>query len=277
MAQNAVCLLRTAHQRMVVAGISRRVAQVGIRQLHSQKSSLVRPPASLLPTSHEILTGTRKGILNTISSSQKHNLLGAISHVPRRHLFGFSSKNDKDGKDLAETDPDKMTIRDKLKLMMRQYGKVTLGVYLLFDAISLCSFYTLVKAGVDVSGLMAMIGLGNSKWMTPGASTAVVAFAAHKLFSPIRILLTVAATPYAIKLLQRMGYIETPKTTIQEVKQEYQDVKQDLQVVIQSSRQQAQLAVRSYRMRVQSMREQRKRKMGPPPHSKQAAERRTPH
>eukprot|EP00124_Ichthyophonus_hoferi_P001614 Ihof_evm14s88 gene=Ihof_evmTU14s88 len=194
----------------LIAGLSISTHRTLIRSicvslLHTSRFT---PPASVFqgysrqPNSFNFL----KSVHQSLYPKKKYTGLESV-----KFLSGLTNNKGDNRKDMigVEVDNRNLPIRDRLRHMIGQYGKVTLGVYLAIDVISLGSFYTLVKSGVDVSGLITMMGLSNSKWMTPGASTAVVAFAAHKLFSPIRLLMTLGLTPYVVKVLQRMNYLPT--------------------------------------------------------------------
>jgi hypothetical protein len=45
-------------------------------------------------------------------------------------------------------------VQDKLKVMSQEYGKVTIGVYLVYDVISFGCFFAAIKMGVDVNELL---------------------------------------------------------------------------------------------------------------------------
>jgi hypothetical protein len=84
--------------------------------------------------------------------------------------------------------------------LLKQYG----GAYLLtstsFAIVSFAICYTLVNDGVDVTGLLAKIGIEPSANAQTGGTFAI-AYAAHKAASPIRFPPTVALTPVVAKFL----------------------------------------------------------------------------
>lgn len=54
------------------------------------------------------------------------------------------------------------------------------------------------------------IGLGSSALsnkIAAGASTFVIAYAIHKVFAPIRISITLAATPLIVRFLRKKGWM----------------------------------------------------------------------
>ena len=64
-------------------------------------------------------------------------------------------------------------------------------------------------SGVDLSGIATSVGLGE---VAAGASNFVVAYALHKMLAPVRIGITLGATPVIVRYLRRIGVLKTPKT-----------------------------------------------------------------
>eukprot|EP01134_Creolimax_fragrantissima_P005509 CFRG5509T1 len=80
--------------------------------------------------------------------------------------------------------------------------------------------------GFEVSELLSKIGFDttDATWANSTASNVVVAYAAHKIFAPIRIFLTVVSTPYVVKLGRSLGYIKVPpKVPMHEVQNRMKD------------------------------------------------------
>lgn len=46
-----------------------------------------------------------------------------------------------------------------------------------------------------------------------GASTFVIAYAVHKIFAPVRISITLGATPFIVRVLRKRGILKPPKKT----------------------------------------------------------------
>ena len=83
---------------------------------------------------------------------------------------------------------------DQAKQLLTQYGGAYLVTSIGFAAISFAICYAAVNSGVDMSSLLAKIGLQvNETNETVG--TFAIAYAAHKALSPIRFPPTVALTP----------------------------------------------------------------------------------
>lgn len=70
-------------------------------------------------------------------------------------------------------------------------------------------------SGIDVVSLVSkipMIGehVSNSS-VAAGASTFVVAYAVHKVFAPVRISITLTATPFIVRYLRSKGILKVKK------------------------------------------------------------------
>jgi len=63
-------------------------------------------------------------------------------------------------------------------------------------------------------GLLQKLGVGESLLQSravSGASTFVVAYAVHKVFAPVRIAITLTATPFIVRHLRASGFLKAPK------------------------------------------------------------------
>lgn len=63
---------------------------------------------------------------------------------------------------------------------------------------------------------MDSLGWGNAALtnkIAAGASTFVIAYAIHKVFAPVRISITLGATPFIVKYLRNKGILKKPPTT----------------------------------------------------------------
>jgi len=66
---------------------------------------------------------------------------------------------------------------------------------------------------LDVVGLLGKVGFGQSlldSKLATGASTFVIAYAVHKVFAPVRMATTLAATPLIVRYLRRIGFLKQP-------------------------------------------------------------------
>lgn len=102
---------------------------------------------------------------------------------------------------MASGDSQQPTAKELAKL----YGGSYLGTSIGLSIISYFVLYALIAVGVDIRTVMNALGdfLGSTPFGRPSAidnisdtaSTAALAYVAHKAMSPLRFPLTVAATP----------------------------------------------------------------------------------
>jgi hypothetical protein len=65
-----------------------------------------------------------------------------------------------------------------------------------------------------VVSLLEKAGIGEkvlASKITQGASTFVIAYAVHKVFAPVRITITLSATPLIVKKLRALGILKAVK------------------------------------------------------------------
>jgi len=105
----------------------------------------------------------------------------------------FESLNKKDGGESA-------------KSLLKKYGIAYLATSIPLALVSFAICYGLVDSGVDVSSLLAKVGIQNVA--TEKAGTFAIAYAAHKAASPIRFPPTVILTPVVAKLIGKEPVIE---------------------------------------------------------------------
>ena len=86
------------------------------------------------------------------------------------------------------------------KALLARYGSAYLITSISFAIVSFAACYALVSAGVDVSALLARLGLSVSD-ASERVGTAAIAYAAHKALSPVRFPPTVALTPVVARWL----------------------------------------------------------------------------
>lgn len=88
---------------------------------------------------------------------------------------------------------------ESAKSLLKRYGIAYLATSIPLALVSFGLCYYLVENGVDVSGLLAKIGIENGA--TEKAGTIAIAYAAHKAASPIRFPPTVILTPVVAKMI----------------------------------------------------------------------------
>jgi len=115
-----------------------------------------------------------------------------------------------------ETNPNPATstplsARQKLKMAIKDYGSTVIVFHITISLISLGFFYLLFSSGIDVIAFAKWLGFGekilDSK-VTQGASTFVIAYAVHKLFSPLRIGMTLTLTPIIVRNLRKRNILK---------------------------------------------------------------------
>lgn len=84
--------------------------------------------------------------------------------------------------------------KSKLRMFFDAYGKLGIGVYLGISVVSVSSFYTAIKLGVDLNSLLEKFNLQDNKLVSKAGPFAL-AYGIHKLFAPVRLLLAFVITP----------------------------------------------------------------------------------
>jgi len=91
---------------------------------------------------------------------------------------------------------------DQAKDLLKKYGAAYLATSISFAIVSFAICYSLVDSGVDVTSLLAKVGIvvdtGSS---AETAGTATIAYIVHKAASPIRTVPVVALTPVVAQWL----------------------------------------------------------------------------
>jgi|SRR5690606_23336307 len=82
-------------------------------------------------------------------------------------------------------------MRERLKELLVEYGKVALVIYLVLFVISMVGFAIAIGAGYEPEGVAGNAGLIGAAWV------------ATKLAQPLRILATVALTPLVARFVLR--------------------------------------------------------------------------
>jgi len=65
--------------------------------------------------------------------------------------------------------------------------------------------------------LLAKVGVGQNMLeskIATGAGTFVIAYAVHKVFAPVRMATTLAATPLIVRYLRRAGFLKQPVSKV---------------------------------------------------------------
>uniref|UniRef100_A0A182SQU9 DUF1279 domain-containing protein n=1 Tax=Anopheles maculatus TaxID=74869 RepID=A0A182SQU9_9DIPT len=103
--------------------------------------------------------------------------------------------------------------KDRLKKAIKEYGSTVLVFHVSISLASLGTCYLLVSSGIDMVSLLERMGWGDSALASragAGAGTFVIAYAIHKVFAPVRISITLGATPLIVRYLRRKGILKPP-------------------------------------------------------------------
>lgn len=125
----------------------------------------------------------------------------------RKHSGNFSIR-------MTKTEiPEQTKTQPTRKELAKLYGGSYLGTSIGLSLISYAALYFMIEAGVDVRGLVNAFGdwlsttpLGKPEALdsvSDTASTAALAYIAHKVTSPLRFPLTIAATPIVARALSQ--------------------------------------------------------------------------
>ncbi|KAB0802247.1 hypothetical protein PPYR_04433 [Photinus pyralis] len=107
--------------------------------------------------------------------------------------------------------PVEPTKKEKLKRAVKEYGSTVVIFHVTISLASLGVCYLLVSSGLDMSKILAYLGISGS--IAANAGTFVTAYAIHKVFAPVRISITLGATPFIVSYLRRIGFlkVKSPK------------------------------------------------------------------
>jgi hypothetical protein len=132
--------------------------------------------------------------------------------------------------------------RKQIQELSRRYGPALVVTHVSLTTASLCGWYMAIRAGVDVAAIADSLGFGGTSASGASASGAsddgavsaglsvnvarvgefAAAYAAHKLSMPVRLPVTVAATPWVARVLPQR--IPPPKE-IRDIMEEAQEEK----------------------------------------------------
>lgn len=123
----------------------------------------------------------------------------------------------------------------RMKIMMKTYGYVIIPVHWVIAPVWFGGFYYAIKIGIDIEPMLTKVGVSDHHIETlknSKASTALMAYALYKIFTPLRYTVTLGATEVTIRALRKRGFIKpTPpkeKTYRQSLKDTVDGVKDRL-------------------------------------------------
>ncbi|KAL9974349.1 hypothetical protein ACROYT_G011373 [Oculina patagonica] len=129
----------------------------------------------------------------------------AIRNADKPNQENTAKTHEKDAKNLA--------LKDRLKFVVAEYGTTAILFHISISLTSLGICYTAVKSGIDVQAALQKIGVSSTvtdSSVATEASTFVVAYACHKVFAPLRMLMTITCTPLIVGKLRKIGVLKEP-------------------------------------------------------------------
>lgn len=109
-----------------------------------------------------------------------------------------------------DCNPSELSNKDKLKRAIKEYGATVVIFHVSISLLSLGCCYLAVTSGLNLGDYVG--GLGGSNEVATEAGLFVVAYAVHKVFAPVRIGITLAATPIIVRYLRKINVLKPPKS-----------------------------------------------------------------
>ncbi|KAI4501007.1 hypothetical protein M0802_003810 [Mischocyttarus mexicanus] len=103
--------------------------------------------------------------------------------------------------------------KERLKMIVRDYGKVVIVFHVAISLASLGFFYTAIVSGIDLMPYVEKISYTDNekmKQVLSNSSGFLLAYTIHKLFAPIRLSITCGVTPWLVLYLRKKGILKTP-------------------------------------------------------------------
>lgn len=89
------------------------------------------------------------------------------------------------------TTPNVPPLKDRLKHLMVEYGSLAIWIYFAIFVVVLVGFAIAIRAGVKVESTAGTAGVWGAAWVST------------KLTQPLRILATLALTPFVVRIARR--------------------------------------------------------------------------
>ncbi|XP_037502934.1 protein FAM210B, mitochondrial isoform X2 [Rhipicephalus sanguineus] len=110
----------------------------------------------------------------------------------------------------AGNTPPPVSRKEKWKHAIKEYGSAMVAFHVVLSVTSFGICYLLVSSGVDMTTVAEKLGFSmDSQWVNSkvagGSGTLVLAYAVHKLFTPVRMGITLSTTPMLVRWLRRNG------------------------------------------------------------------------
>ncbi|XP_066558250.1 protein FAM210B, mitochondrial [Amia ocellicauda] len=104
----------------------------------------------------------------------------------------------------------------QLRKVFKEYGAVGVTFHVGISLMSLGIFYLAISSGVNMTALLFKLGFSEAvvqSRMAAGTSTFVLAYAAHKLFAPVRISITLVCVPLLVRHFRKTGLFKPPASS----------------------------------------------------------------
>jgi hypothetical protein len=92
----------------------------------------------------------------------------------------------------SSTTPNAPLLKDRLKHLMVEYGSLAIWIYFAIFLLVLVGFAIAIKSGVKVESAAGTAGVWGAAWVST------------KLTQPVRILATLALTPFVMRIVRRI-------------------------------------------------------------------------
>uniref|UniRef100_A0A1E1WZL5 Putative conserved plasma membrane protein n=1 Tax=Amblyomma aureolatum TaxID=187763 RepID=A0A1E1WZL5_9ACAR len=146
------------------------------------------------------------------STSSKHIGKPLLLHVPAPFSSALSALHRCSALSQGDTGqkPAPVSRREKWKHAIKEYGSTMVAFHVVLSVTSFGICYVLVSSGIDMTTIAEKLGFNmDSQWINSkvagGSGTLVVAYAVHKLFTPVRMGITLTAAPILVRWLRRNG------------------------------------------------------------------------
>ncbi|KAJ0181774.1 hypothetical protein K1T71_002496 [Dendrolimus kikuchii] len=180
----------------------------GAVSLSSSMQSNVPSPFSGNHT-HLNMPGSQWGQGHKYLSDHLHS----AHYLTLRNEFRGRSLNKVVGARDMSTDPkSSLSAKEKLKIAVKEYGSTVIVFHVTISLMSLGGCYLLVSSGVDLVAFLKYFNIGEgaiTKAAGSNAGTFVVAYAVHKVFAPVRMAMTLTATPFIVRYLRSIRFLKS--------------------------------------------------------------------
>ncbi|CAL1289725.1 unnamed protein product, partial [Larinioides sclopetarius] len=154
-----------------------------------------------------------------LQTSSNHNP-GCVICKRYKHVPSNQDKSPEESSELSEEPPEKLSLFQRYKKMLKEYWYVLIPVHMVTSAFWFGGFFYAAKSGIDIIPILEYLNLPEAL-IQPLRSSSLgniaVASALYKLATPARYMVTVGGTTFAVKFLTKRGLIR-PVLTKNEIK-----------------------------------------------------------